>query len=225
MARIFISAGHGGKQPGAVKGTIKEKDLTLKIANEATRLLRLAGHDVAQNRLGDSDCTPENAALLANKFGAALFIEFHINSFFLESANGTECYYHKSDRVGKTLAEKISAKIATLGFKNRGAKTANFIVLNNTNMTALLVESCFLSNPEDMRKFTPEKIAAAVVSCVLEKYPPLKVEPPKPIPAPAPAEPKKLYCVQVGAYSVKANAQKMVEKLKEVGVSAVVVEK
>jgi N-acetylmuramoyl-L-alanine amidase len=41
-------------------------------------------------------------------------------------------------------------------------------------------------------------------------------EMPKP-PAPIPSEPKKLYRVQVGAYSVKANAYAMLEKVKAAG--------
>ena len=41
-------------------------------------------------------------------------------------------------------------------------------------------------------------------------------ETPKP-PAPVPIESKKLYCVQVGAYSVKANADAMLERIKAAG--------
>ena len=226
MAKIFVSAGHGGKQPGAVRGNLIEKNFTLDIANRLAKLLRDAGHTVVQNRTTDVDCLPEKTAQLANASGAEFFVEIHLNSFALSSANGCEAYYYKGDSKGQKLATDVCKAIAGLGYANRGAKAnTGYYVIKNTKMTAILVECCFLSSPEDMARFNADKMAKAIYDGIAKTYPAIaKPAEPKPTEQPKPAEQSKLYRVQVGAFSSKANADKLANELKGKGYSAIVVE-
>lgn len=224
MAKIFVSAGHGGKQPGAVKGSLIEKNFTLDIANRLAKLLRDAGHTVVQNRTTDVDCTPEKATQLANSSGADFFVEIHLNSFALSTAKGCEVYYYKGDSKGQKLATDVCKAIAGLGYANRGAKAnTGYYVIKNTKMTAILVECCFLSSPEDMARFNADKMAKAIYDGISKTYPAIAkpVEQPKPVDQP---KTSKLYRVQVGAFSSKANADKLANELKGKGYSAIVVE-
>lgn len=172
MANIFVSAGHGGKQPGAVSGKYVEKNYTLQIANALAGLLRTAGHTVTQNRTGDTDCTPGQAAALANKSGAYFFIEIHLNG---GGGTGCEVYYYSKDSTGKTEAANICDAIAKLGYKSRGAKIGNALeVVNSTHMTGVLCECCFIDNAADMARLDVNKMAAAIFSGILKMYPAVK---------------------------------------------------
>src|SRR5699024_12742650 len=55
MVKVFIDAGHGGSDVGAVANGLREKDLTLKIAKKIrNRLNKYSGVSVKMNRTGDS---------------------------------------------------------------------------------------------------------------------------------------------------------------------------
>ena len=168
MAHIYVSAGHGGKQPGAVRGTLVEKNYTLHIANALTVLLRAAGHTVTQNRTVDADCLPETAVKLANASGADMFIEIHLNA---GGGTGCECYHYKTDAAGKTIAANICTAISALGYCNRGTKTSNLYVINKTKMTAVLVECCFIDSADDMKSLDVYKTADAICEGILQTYP------------------------------------------------------
>ena len=90
---------------------------------------------------------------MANNLGADLFLSIHCNAYYLKSVNGTETYvYDKTSKV-YDLAKNISTRISNeLEIKNRGTKTANFVVLKNTTMPAILIETAFITNKSDAEK-------------------------------------------------------------------------
>ena len=222
MAKIFVSAGHGGKQPGAVNGKLIEKNFTLEIANRLAKLLRDAGHTVVQNRTTDVDCSPEQAAQMANSSGADLFVEIHLNSFTQPSANGCEVYYYKGSKEGEKLANDICKSIAALGYRNRGAKAnTSLYVVKNTKMTAVLVECCFLSSPEDMALYNADKMAKAIFEGIAKTYPAVKKQETKPAEQSGTG---KMYKVQIGAFNSRANAEKLAAELKSKGYDPFIVE-
>ncbi len=223
MAKIFVSAGHGGKQSGAVRGNLIEKNFTLDIANRLAKLLKDAGHTVVQNRTTDVDCLPKKTVQLANASGADLFVEIHLNAFVLSSAKGCEVFYYKGDSKGQKLATDICKSISGLGYANRGAKAnTSYYVIKNTKMTAILVECCFISNPEDMSRFNAEKMAKAIYDGIVQTYPAVKTTPPTTT-APT-TKSTKIYKVQVGAFENKSNAEQLVNKLKKAGYNPYIVE-
>ena len=174
MAKIFVSAGHGGRQPGACSGGRIEKNYTLQIANALAALLRAAGHTVTQNRTSDTDCSPEQAARLANQSGANFFIEIHLNA---GGGTGCEVYFYSTDGKGKAAATNIAASIAALGYRNRGAKAGNALcVVNATHMTAVLCECCFIDNTADMARLDVNKMAQAICAGILKQYPAVAVK-------------------------------------------------
>lgn len=175
MAKIVIDAGHGGKDPGAVgqKGT-KEKDITLKIAVTVASLLQQA--DIATKLTRTSDVFVElgDRAKIANSFGANLFVSIHCNSATDRSANGIETYCYEFGGEGEKLARIVQQElVAATGLKSRAdVKAANFAVLRETAMPAILVELCFISNPaEEALLNNPSfqtKCAKAIVDGILK---------------------------------------------------------
>src|SRR5690606_41103646 len=78
MAKVFIDAGHGGSDSGAVANGLKEKDLTLAIAKECEKALKAAGVQVKMSRTGDTYPSLSARCQAANSWGADLFVSIHI---------------------------------------------------------------------------------------------------------------------------------------------------
>ena len=82
MPKIFIDAGHGGKDPGAVNGDIYEKDIALQIALKLNTALKNNGFETAMSRSTDVFIPLTERAQKANNFNADIFISLHL--VFLE---------------------------------------------------------------------------------------------------------------------------------------------
>ena len=148
--KVFIDAGHGGSDPGAVGNGLKEKDIVLSIATKLGALLNGREISIKYSRTTDTYLSLEERARLANAWGADLFVSIHANSA-TSSVRGTECYTHPTANTAtKTLSANISRSIASkFGIPNRGHKEANFAVLRLSNMPSILVETAFISNSSD----------------------------------------------------------------------------
>ena len=148
--KVFIDAGHGDTDPGAVGNGLKEKNIVLNIATKLGALLNGREISIKYSRTNDTYLSLEDRARLANAWGADLFVSIHANSA-TSSVRGTECYTHPTANTAtKTLSANISRSIASkFGIPNRGHKEANFAVLRLSNMPAILVETAFISNSSD----------------------------------------------------------------------------
>ncbi len=151
MVDLVIDPGHGGSDYGARgEGSLVEKSLTLYIANKIKEYLDKKQISVILTRNDDRYVTLEERAKIANKNKARCFISIHINSSGVDSAEGTEVYTFTKGDEGERLATNVLDKIVSgVSLKNRGVKFANFTVLKETDMPAILVETCFISNSKE----------------------------------------------------------------------------
>lgn len=119
---------------------------------------------------------------------------------------------YSTSSKAKPYAERIVKKIANVGLKNRGVKTHNAYVLKHTKAPALLIETCFIDDRDDMNVYlkSPRKVAKAIVEGILDKTITDVVEMPK----------NGFYRVLVGSYKDKNNAIKRQEELKSKGIEA-----
>lgn len=162
--KIFLNAGHGGNDPGAVgKSGLKERDVTARVVKILEKRLKLNGYPVQiyQEKNHFTEVSKE-----ANKSGATLFISVHCNSAVNPEAHGTEVYYYPTSSKGKQLAEILQNElINATGLYNRGFKPSKvYHVLKATNAPAILAELAFISNPweEKLLKEKPEMFANAI---------------------------------------------------------------
>ena len=171
--KIVIDPGHSGAcEPGACAAGVSEAAIVLAIAERLSLLLLAAGHSVLLTRSGDCPLTGLKwRAQLANYWNASLFISIHANSFSDPSAHGSEVFYFPGSRYGLTLARLIQAElVGRLGTANRGFKQERFTVLKETDCPAVLVETAFLSNPDDRALLTDpdrqQQFAQAIAAAV-----------------------------------------------------------
>lgn len=168
---IAVDAGHGGENRGALGATgVMEKDIALAIAKEVNAMLQLKNAKPVMVRKTDSNISNNERIDKILGSGARVLVSIHCNSggeaSDPELIKGTSAYYRYPGY--KTLSEIMYAKMLTLGFAEWGI-TGNFnFALNGlTQLPNVLVETGFLSNPEDeMKLIDPEfqkQIAAKIV--------------------------------------------------------------
>jgi len=151
ITKIFIDPGHGGTDPGALGLGLREKNLTLDIAKKIEKRLknRYIGVDVRLSRTGDQTLSLEKRSSTANSWKPDLFISVHINA---GGGRGFESYIHNGNvsnatvRYQNTIHDHI---VKQMKFTDRGKKRANFHVLRETNMPAILFEYLFIDNGSD----------------------------------------------------------------------------
>lgn len=160
--KIFIDAGHGGHDPGASANGLREKDLTLDIAKEIERLLKQYKNvEIMMSRSSDQYLSLDERTKKANDWGADFFLSVHINA---GGGTGIESYVHKSlpkDSVAiqNVVHDHIMDGLKKDKVRDRGKKNANFHVLRESQMSALLIEYMFIDTTADANKLksTPFK--------------------------------------------------------------------
>ncbi|PSP18944.1 MAG: N-acetylmuramoyl-L-alanine amidase [Cyanobacteria bacterium QS_8_64_29] len=153
---VMLDPGHGGKDPGGRGiGGLSEIDVVGDIAKHAARKMQQAGISIRLTRDDNYFVSLERRAEMANRQDADLFVSIHANTMAANrpDVNGIEVYHYDSSGTGKWLAKNIHQQILrNIDVTDRGLQTANFYVLRNTAMPAVLVETGFLTGRQDARR-------------------------------------------------------------------------
>jgi len=108
---VVIDAGHGGRDPGAGSGAIREKDVTLALALALRDdLLRGGGIRVALTRDGDRFLSLAERGAIGRRMGADLFISIHADSTEIETGAVGASVYTLSVKGSSEIAERIAAR-------------------------------------------------------------------------------------------------------------------
>lgn len=102
--RIVVDPGHGGKDPGAVRGKYREKDWNLAVGKELARLLGKGNFEVKITRDSDVFIALSQRSKIANNFNADLFVSVHVNSTKNSQANGFQVYFRSEKATDKEAA-------------------------------------------------------------------------------------------------------------------------
>lgn len=173
---IFIDAGHGGRDPGAVaKDKTREKDLTLTMALKTERALKAQGYNVIMTRRDDRYVPYQDVPGIANRAGADFFVSYHVNSAGnITQANGIETFYcpaydgpNKQGNQYPFASAIHNEVIRATGATDRGIKKGRFNVIRHTKMPAVLLEIGFLSNAEELAKMKTGAYQDAIVAAVV----------------------------------------------------------
>lgn len=233
MVKIMLDAGHDINTPGkrALDGSMREFEFNRDTAVKTADML-LAYENVeiifSHNFLDGIDQSLDYRVGLANQLNVDVVLSIHANAG-VTSARGIETYVHlnapaQTARLGDIIHTEL-ARVTKEETLNRGLKRADFQILRDTKMDAVLVECGFMTNAQDLAWLKSEayrKDVATGLTNGLAIFFGLKkkvVAPPAP---PAPAASNTIYRVQVGAFSVKENADRLAEELKAKGYSAIV---
>ena len=168
---LMIDAGHGGADGGTVGVTtgITESELNLKYAQKLTEYLENFGITVVNTREtmdGLYDEFDENykqndmqkRSDIINSSNAQLVLSIHMNKFTSSSENGAQVFF----KEGSADSEKMATSIKTMlkaNFENARelVLAGDYYILNCTDITGVIVECGFLSNPTEEQNLQNEE--------------------------------------------------------------------
>ena len=164
---VFIDAGHGGTDCGAIRENINEKDITLDVAKRVENILKKKGYVIAMTRSDDSTVSLQDRVEMSELFNPDLFVSIHVNSNINEAPNGIETHYYKDNSLH--LAKCVHAALLNnVSAHDRGLFKSKFYVINHTTAPAILVEMGFLSNPQERAQLMSESRRAATAKAIAE---------------------------------------------------------
>ena len=152
MSKVFIAAGHGGSDPGAVANGLKEKDLNLSISLACQAELERHGVKVKMSRVKDETESVNEQVKECNAFAPDLAVNVHNNA---GGGDGAEVFHSINGGTGKALAENILSEIVKIGQNSRGVKTRKnssgtdyYGFIRSTNAPAVIVECAFMDSKD-----------------------------------------------------------------------------
>jgi N-acetylmuramoyl-L-alanine amidase len=170
--RIVISSGHGlyvrGARGNPVPPQLDEVDEARRVVTRVAEILEEAGVWVRTFNDNTSHDVSTNLSTIVNFHNSQtrdLDVSVHFNAYD-QSAHGTEVLYVTQEE----LAAEVSAAISEAGgFTDRGPKRrTDLAFLNNTEMPAILIETCFCDHTGDSIQYreTFEAICGAIARTI-----------------------------------------------------------
>ena len=170
--KICVRGGHTELCTGA-SALINELTEDRKVKDSVCKYLKQLGHTVLDVTPPVNYTTSSSADLAygvnkANNWGADLFISIHFNKCYdsYNGALGTETCVYFENEYGKRIVNALSS----LGFKNRGQKVRTGLYeLSHTNMTSVIVETCFVEATEDValyKRLGPDAIGKTIAEAI-----------------------------------------------------------
>jgi len=185
FSTVVIDPGHGGNDSGASAHGLQEKRISLDLAHRLAAELRAIGFTVVLTRDDDTYVSLPDRVKCARAMPAAIFISLHCNYTSNAGVHGFQIYRAETKSAAvpavtqtsadsellagseAQLADAIRSSLsARLPCDHHEIKTANFFVLRNLDMPALLIECGFLTNPEDARALAEPAFRAKLAEAI-----------------------------------------------------------
>lgn len=156
---IVIDPGHGGRDPGACVGTVKEKILNLEMALWLADELRSYGATVHLTRTSDIYLYLEERIEYARHYEADLFICIHTNATIqpVTDVHGPLIIFDENCDYMDLLDlvyEEVVKHGGREGLGPRLDKRGLFILKHRGEIPVLFIEAAFMTNPEDLLLLT-----------------------------------------------------------------------
>jgi N-acetylmuramoyl-L-alanine amidase len=142
---VVVDAGHGGKDVGANRAGIFEKNLNLTVALKLKRSLEALGATVYMTREADVFLELSQITSITNSIQPDAFISVHTNASVNPNSNGLETYFYTPQ--SRALANRVHKRaINMVASPDRGVRSAKFYVIHHTQVPAILFEMGYVSN-------------------------------------------------------------------------------
>lgn len=228
--KVWLDAGHGGTDSGAVANGLVEKKLNLVTTLECMSVLKSHNIEVGMTRTGDSSHSLSARCSMANKWKAEYFVSIHHNCASGNNGDGVEAIhsiaYGKGEELAKCIVNSIhdhtgqNLRPKPTFAKKNSSGTDYYGVIRGTSMTAVIVECAFLNSTDRYIVDTEveQKAMGVAIAKGILKFLGVKYLGTNTTTTQAPSKPAngiQWYKPCVGSFSNEENAKDQVEKLKK----------
>lgn len=175
---VCLDPGHGGRDPGAVFGSINEKNLNLDIAKRVAVLLKKEGVRVFLTRTKDSNLAHKSfegsmqraelreRLLLAKKRKSDIFVSIHCNSEEKAAHFGPQTFYQENSQESILLASIIQRELIKVLSTHRQAIPGRYYLMENSSIPTVIVEIGYLSHPKDRSLLAESNFRQSVAKAI-----------------------------------------------------------
>ena len=181
---IYLDAGHGGRDSGAISSTFLEKDMNLLLTKKLEKVLVSKGAIVYMTRDGDYDLSKSTInkkrddlyrrVKMINQSKCNLYISMHLNASPSTKWNGIQIFYSNILKENKQVADTITNTMKENMKNIRDVKKENgYYMYSKIKIPGVLVEAGFVSNPNDnykIRQSNYQDILVNNIALGIEKY-------------------------------------------------------
>lgn len=183
---IFLDAGHGGPDSGALYRNIYEKDINLSIVKKLEKKLKEKGATVFLTRDGDYDLSVpytinrkrsdlSRRSNMINRSLCDLYISIHLNADTSTTYHGAQVFYDSKVKENKKIAELIQEDLKQYLYTTREAKEKNDMYLfHRLEKPGVLIEIGYITNPNDRYLLTQDnyqdKVANVLTNSVIRYF-------------------------------------------------------
>ena len=170
IRKIFLTAGHRGGTSGANYNGINEAEETIWLRNKIVSILRKKEIDVS---IDDDTANLSTVIETINSSCSVvdICVDLHFNAFSDNSVNGTEVLKPNNYSITEleVAEDLLYATCMILGTQNRGIKKEGtgqykrLAMLSDVKCNSVLLEICFISNKEDVKKYQEHKEELAIM--------------------------------------------------------------
>lgn len=163
---IMLDPGHGGSDPGALGPSAPhEGELCLRCANSIVQRFNELGCNYRLTRTGDYDVSLSSRSQMKIAYDPWIFCSIHLNSAGINTAHGSEVFYHHTSGNSSALANYVYKSLLNeLGTYGRRCVTDNsfygysLAVLNDSysSIPSILTEAMFVNNPNEWSRIKDE---------------------------------------------------------------------
>ncbi len=175
---IYIDPGHGGVDPGAFYGGIKEEDINLKIAKKLKKEIENYGGIAYLTRDDDYDLSLKNAnnrkrsdlyrrSKLINESGCDLYLSLHLNATKQTKWSGAQVFYDDVNtnniNIAKIMQDELRKEFKT---GRKYSKISNGYLYRRVKIPGVLIEMGFISNKIDRSNLSNDKFQDQMVATI-----------------------------------------------------------
>lgn len=183
---IYLDAGHGGTDPGALYKSIKEKDINLEIVNKLKKTLEEKGAKVYLTRYGDYDLAVPNAvnrkrsdlsrrSNIINESNCDMYLSIHLNAEKSSTWNGAQVFYddvnENNIKLAKIMQEEFKRNTNT---KRKYQLTNDMYMYKRIKQVGVLIEVGFITNPNERyllkQDWYQNKISNIILSGIIKYF-------------------------------------------------------
>lgn len=179
---VVLDPGHGGDQAGALYFGVREADVNLAVALLLQQKLTAFGATIVLTRSANELVAPHASTPaaelqarvdIAKAADADIFVSLHANAHDKAETAGIITFYPPGRPTDLARAVQDGV-VGETGAVNKGVRPANFYVLRNSDIPAVLVEMGFLTNrAENARLADPdyqEQLASGIFKGIMSYF-------------------------------------------------------